>query len=367
MIIGAVAPTLQDTHSTPVAGTGLMSGPEVEANAVWTALHGIPLREAPFRFDLVALLLLVAAPLLVRLGFGVLPTVLAGVGTGLAFLVVAQYGFDAGWILNVTGPLVALALASIGVVAASYRAENRERRRITGVVELLSRDVQLRTEELEDTQLEVVRRLAAAVESRDAETGSHVERISQMCEALALAVGVGREDAAMFRHASALHDMGKIAIPDHVLLKPGKLDAGEWELMKTHASAGAGLLAGSRSPLLQLAEVIAGTHHERWDGSGYPVGLAGEEIPLSGRICAICDAYDALVSKRPYKDASSRDVALAEVVRCSGTQFDPHLVTAFCELVETGAIPAGPDDELADWTVRVQTVVPEAEPAGDAD
>jgi HD-GYP domain-containing protein (c-di-GMP phosphodiesterase class II) len=354
VVVGAVDPTLQDVHATPAARGKLMSGPEIEANAIWTALHGLPLRQAPVRFDLFALLLLVLVPLAVRVRWGVLATLLAAPGAAAVLLVGAQLAFDSGLVLAVVGPLVAGALAAIGVVVASYRAENRERRRLSSLTETLSRDVQLRTEELEDTQLDVVRRLAAAVESRDAETGSHVERISHMCEQLALAVGVGPIDAEMMRHAAALHDMGKIAIPDHVLLKPGKLDAAEWELMKSHATAGAGLLAGSRSPLLQLAEVIARTHHERWDGSGYPAALAGEEIPLSGRICSICDAYDALVSKRPYKDATSTADALDEIVRCAGTQFDPLLVERFVELVRTGAIESRPhpDDELEHWELR---------------
>jgi putative two-component system response regulator len=159
----------------------------------------------------------------------------------------------------------------------------------------------------------------------------------------------------MIRHAAALHDMGKIAIPDGVLLKPGKLDADEWELMKTHTSAGAELLAGSRSPLLQLGEVIARTHHERWDGGGYPAGLAGEQIPLSGRICAICDSYDAMLSKRPYKDASTRAEALAELRRCAGTQFDPRLVEVF-----VGQIAAEADDAVLDeWNVGPDTVARE--------
>ena len=355
VVVGAMAPTLQDIHPTPIDGHQLMSGPEVEANAIWTALHGTPLRNAPFRLDLVALLLLALLPLLLRLRLGVLASAVGSIAAGAAFVVTSQFAFDNGVVLAVVGPLVALAVATVGGVAASYRAESRERRRIAQDNALLERNVQLRTEELEDTQLDVVRRLAAAVESRDAETGSHVERISRLCERLALAVGLSAEDSEMIRHASALHDMGKIAIPDDVLLKPGKLDPAEWELMKTHTDAGAGLLAGSRSPLLQLGEVIARTHHERWDGSGYPAGLAGEEIPLSGRICSICDAYDALVSKRPYKDASTREEALAEIRRCSGTQFDPSLVEVFVPLVEQEEAAA--DDRLAEWNVAPQDVV----------
>jgi putative two-component system response regulator len=126
--------------------------------------------------------------------------------------------------------------------------------------------------------------------------------------------------------------VGKIAIPDHVLLKPGALDPAEWEVMQTHTTAGAAILAGSNSPFVQMAETIARTHHERWDGSGYPAGLDGEQIPLAGRICAICDVFDALLSKRPYKEPWPLDRALAEIQRMSGSHFDPRLVEAFLEI-----------------------------------
>jgi CHASE2 domain-containing sensor protein len=363
VVIGATSPSLQDLHPTPVGGRDLMSGPEVEANAIWTALHGVPLRDAPLRLDLVALLLLALAPLVIRMRLGVMASVAVSLAGGAGFLVVAQAAFGSGVVLDVVSPLAALAVATVGLVIASYLAESRERRRIAADNALLERDVRLRTEELEDTQLDVVRRLAAAVEARDAETGSHVDRIGSLSERLALAVGIAPEDAEMIRHAAALHDMGKIAIPDGVLLKPGKLDAGEWELMKTHTSAGAELLAGSRSPLLQLGEVIARTHHERWDGNGYPAGLKGEEIPLSGRICAICDTFDAMISKRPYKEASTREEALAELRRCAATQFDPRLVEVFVALIEADEAAAN-DAGLAQWNVGPETVVRDERGAG---
>ena len=182
-----------------------------------------------------------------------------------------------------------------------------------------------RTAELHDTQLEVVRRLARAAEWRDEDTGAHVERIGILCERLALAAGFSATDAETLRHAAVLHDVGKIGVPDRVLLKPGRLDEEEWEIMKTHAEIGASMLAGSPSPLVQLGEEIARTHHERWDGSGYPAGLRGEEIPLAGRICAICDVFDALRSRRPYKDAWTLDEAIAEIARQRGRHFDPAL------------------------------------------
>jgi putative two-component system response regulator len=125
--------------------------------------------------------------------------------------------------------------------------------------------------------------------------------------------------------------VGKIGIPDRVLLKPAPLEPDEWEIMKTHATIGANILSGSTSPLLQMAEQIALSHHEKWDGSGYPRGLAGEEIPLVGRICAVCDVFDALTSKRPYKDAWSMEDALEEVRSQSGQHFDPELVELFLD------------------------------------
>ena len=133
----------------------------------------------------------------------------------------------------------------------------------------------------------------------------------------------------MLLHAAPMHDIGKIAIPDRILLKPGKLEPDEWEIMKSHAAVGAELLAGSRSPVVQLGEVIALTHHERWDGTGYPRGLRGEEIPLVARIIAVCDVFDALVSDRPYKTAWSVEDALEEIKSERGKHFEPRLADAF--------------------------------------
>jgi putative two-component system response regulator len=172
-------------------------------------------------------------------------------------------------------------------------------------------------------------RLAEVAERRDATTGAHIDRMSGLCADVALRLGWSIADADMLRHASVLHDVGKVAIPDRVLLKPGKLDADEWELMKTHTVVGAEMLSGSKSPLLQLAERIARSHHERWDGAGYPDALAGEDIPVEGRICAVCDVFDALTSERPYKRAWSPQEALTLIRDERGKQFDPEIVDAF--------------------------------------
>jgi len=215
-----------------------------------------------------------------------------------------------------------------------------ERRRVAEVNMLLEEVVEERTRELRASELEVVQRLARAVESRDEETGEHIERIARQSHKLALAAGLSADEAELLRRASAMHDVGKIAIPDHILRKPDPLTPEEREVMQRHTDVGGDLLAGSRSPVVQLGEVIARTHHEHWDGSGYPAGLAGEDIPLAGRICAVCDVYDALVSARPYKAVWAVEDALDEIRALSGSQFDPRLVELFLELVAEQPSPS---------------------------
>jgi CHASE2 domain-containing sensor protein len=331
VVVGASAPALQDVHATP-ASHDVMSGPEIEANAISTAMRGLPLRSAPLWFDLLAIILLAMAPALAGMRARPLAVALVAPLVGVGWLAAAQVAFGAGWIVGVVWPLAGLLMGTTGTVAARYLVELGERRRVTVYSELLERRVHERTEELRETQLEVVRRLAQAAESRDGDTGQHIERMSLLCERLGLAIGFSVAEAELLRHASALHDVGKIGIPDRVLLKPGRLDDEEWEVMKTHAARGASMLSDSRSDMLQLAEVIARTHHERWDGTGYPARLRGEEIPLAGRISSICDVYDALVSSRPYKQPWPAPDALAEIARQSGRQFDPQLVEAFLGL-----------------------------------
>lgn len=186
-----------------------------------------------------------------------------------------------------------------------------------------------RTRELHESRLEIMRRLARAAEFRDSDTGAHITRMSLYCAELGRAVGMSAQECDLLLSASALHDIGKIGIPDRVLLKPGPFDTEESNLMKEHVSIGAQILDGSDSKLIQWAAAIARTHHERWDGTGYPEGLRGEEIPLEGRIVAICDVFDALTSSRPYKEAWSVDRAIGELQRGSGAQFDAALVTLF--------------------------------------
>jgi CRP-like cAMP-binding protein len=214
----------------------------------------------------------------------------------------------------------------LGTVARSLTFAKEELARHNRALEDTVRE---RTEELRRTHLDIVRRLAQAAEWHDDTTGRHVSRMSKLAHRLALAAGMAREQAEMLLQASALHDIGKIGIPDRVLLKPGKLDADEWELMKTHTTIGAQLLAGSSSEVVQMAERIALTHHERWDGRGYPHGLAGDEIPFESRICTIADVFDALLSERPYKKAWPLSETLAEIARMSGSAFEPWLVDVF--------------------------------------
>jgi CHASE2 domain-containing sensor protein len=342
VVVGASAPALQDVHATPASAGTVMSGPEIQANAIWTAMHGLPLRTAPPWFDLLATFLLGLAPALAGLRARPLAVALVTPVVAVGWIGASQLAFGAGWIVAVVWPLAALLAGTTGTVAARYLAELGERRRVTSHNELLERRVRERTEELRETQLEVVRRLAQAAESRDGDTGQHIERMSRLCQRLAIAAGFTIEDAELLRHASALHDVGKIGIPDRVLLKPGQLDDEELEVMRTHAEIGASILAGSRSKLLQLAEVVARTHHERWDGGGHPAGLRGEDIPLAGRITAICDVFDALTSERPYKGAWTVEDALTEIARQSGRHFDPELVPVFLAMWphETAALPA---------------------------
>ncbi len=183
--------------------------------------------------------------------------------------------------------------------------------------------------DIQDTQLEIVRRLGRAGEFRDNDTGQHVIRMSRSCQFLALRAGLGEEFAKTLLFASPMHDVGKIGIPDHILLKPGKLDAEEWRIMQTHPTIGASILDGHDSKIMRMATCIAATHHEKWDGSGYPRGLAAEEIPIEGRIAAICDVFDALTSTRPYKEAWSYDKAISYIQDSAGTHFDPQLVDHF--------------------------------------
>jgi putative two-component system response regulator len=197
----------------------------------------------------------------------------------------------------------------------------------------LERLVQERTRELDETRIEIVRRLGRAAEYRDNETGMHVIRMSKSSRLLARAAGVAERQANLLLNAAPMHDIGKIGIPDRVLIKPGPLDPEEWALMKTHPLIGAEIIGDHPSELLQMARIVALTHHEKWDGSGYPHGLAGDGIPLEGRIVTIADVFDALTSERPYKHAWSTVEAVDFMRAQSGSIFDPDLLNLFLDLI----------------------------------
>ena len=215
--------------------------------------------------------------------------------------------------------------------------------RITNLLETralhvtLDERVRARTRELEGAHLETVERLALAVEYREDGTGGHTRRVGQASALLARALGLPQADVMLIRQAAPLHDVGKIAIPDRILLKTDRLAPDEWAVMKTHTTIGAKILAGAHYSLLLTAEAIALAHHERWDGLGYPRGIGGESISLPARIVSVADAFDAMTHPRPYREAYPEDYALAELERCAGTHFDPRCVEYFLRLIEDTA------------------------------
>lgn len=186
-----------------------------------------------------------------------------------------------------------------------------------------------KNKKIEITQNALVSSLARASEYRDEETGQHVKRMSHSCYFVALELGMPKEKAELLRKASTLHDIGKIGVSDAILLKPGKLDSAEYEAIQKHCEIGLQILEDSDSELIKLARKVIGSHHECWDGSGYPLELKAEEIPLEGRIAAVCDVFDALISKRPYKKAWTYQQALDFIKDSSESRFDPQVVKAF--------------------------------------
>jgi len=196
-------------------------------------------------------------------------------------------------------------------------------------VDHLEELVRERTFELETARLDLLERLALAAEFRDYVTGRHTQRVGELCGLLAEQLGLPAPEVDLLRRAAPLHDVGKIGIPDAILLKPGRLDEDEFRTMREHVDVGVRLLAQGQSELMVLAEKVALTHHERWDGSGYPRGLSGDDIPLVGQIVAIADVFDTLINARPYKPAWKLETAIAEIRRKSGRWFSPRIVEAF--------------------------------------
>jgi len=198
-----------------------------------------------------------------------------------------------------------------------------------------------RTREIESTRVEMIERLALAAEYRDDQTNEHNRRVGTLSAQLAQQIGLTPEDAGLLKRAAALHDIGKIGIPDALLFKPGALTASEVRVMRTHTSIGARILGGSHIPLLQLAESVARTHHERWDGTGYPNGLKGDEIPISGRIVAVADAFDAITSDRPYRAARPVHEAMVVLREQYDLEYDGRLIDALDAIVLTPLAYAG--------------------------
>ncbi len=193
----------------------------------------------------------------------------------------------------------------------------------------LEHKVRERTQDLEEARIEILARLARAAEFRDDITGKHTHRVGELAARLATGIGLPREEVEMIRLAAPLHDVGKIGISDNILLKPGPLTTDEFEVMKTHTTIGAEILSGSQVPLLILAREIAFTHHEQWDGRGYPPGLREHAIPLPGRIVAVADACDSMTNDRPYRKALPVQEALETLRRGAGGQWDNSVVEAF--------------------------------------
>lgn len=197
----------------------------------------------------------------------------------------------------------------------------------------LERKVRERTEELHQTRLEIIQRLGRAAEYKDNETGLHVIRMSHYSRLIAEALNLGDDWSDLIFNAAPMHDIGKIGIPDNILLKPGKLNDEEWKVMRMHPEYGVKIIGDNDSDILLMSKEIALTHHEKWDGSGYPNGLSGEDIPLTGRIVAIADVFDALTSVRPYKKAWTVEDAVALIDDNSGSHFDPKLVQLFHQVL----------------------------------
>ena len=212
--------------------------------------------------------------------------------------------------------------------------------------------VRERTRELEEAQVEILHRLAIAGEYRDNATGNHVLRVGHSCHLLALAAGLAPALAMNIFNTSPMHDIGKIGIPDHILLKPGRLEGAELATMRRHAEIGGLMLANHVAPVMRMASQIAYCHHEKWDGSGYPAGTAGEAIPIEARIVAICDVFDALTSARPYKRAWPLDEAVAYIRDGAGRHFDPRLVACFLDILpQILALRAAHADPVAQDTI----------------
>jgi putative two-component system response regulator len=236
------------------------------------------------------------------------------------------------------------------------RREREYQERLEQAVRERTLELRQRNIELEEAKQETLRRLALAAEYRDDETFEHTERVGRTAAQLAAQLGLSDREIKLIRQAAPLHDVGKLGVSDALLLKPGRLTPAEFEHVKRHVADGATILAGSSSDVLNMAEEIARHHHEWWDGTGYPQGLKGTEIPLSARIVALADVFDALTHTRPYKEAWPVDDAVAQIVSESGAHFDPLVVDAFRSLDKKDLLkPVGNVEPTAPPGTRVLT------------
>jgi hypothetical protein len=270
-----------------------------------------------------------------------------------------------GTALTVIGVLLLICVAAL---AGWHLGEDR-RGALQHEVDERNEDLRKTLSELEIAQAETVRRLSMAVEFRDEDTGAHIERIGRFSTLLSEQVGMGAEFCRRISHAAPLHDVGKVAIPDAILLKPGPLTAEERSIVETHAEEGHRLLRGSSSSILDMGATIALSHHERWDGGGYPRGLTGESIPLEGRIVAIADVFDALTSHRVYRAAFSVEKATEMMIEESGRHFDPVLLAAFLEVLGSSGADARAKARSDKGSLLAQTldVYTRAVQSGDAE
>ncbi|HEY8303544.1 MAG TPA: HD domain-containing phosphohydrolase, partial [Solirubrobacteraceae bacterium] len=235
------------------------------------------------------------------------------------------------------GCAAALAVAALGI---GWRVGGKGMVALEDEIDKRTGELKRALSELEIAQAETVRRLSMAVEFRDEDTGAHIERIGRFSKLLSEAIGMTPEFCARISHAAPLHDVGKVAIPDAILLKPGPLTAEERTIVETHTEEGHRLLRGSSSSILDMGATIALSHHERWDGGGYPRGVAAEKIPIEGRIVAIADVFDALTSHRVYRDAFSVEKAVQMMLDEAGRHFDPVLLHAFMEVLDSSGADA---------------------------
>ena len=243
-----------------------------------------------------------------------------------------KMGFELGAVDFISKPVSPPPLSGPGV--KNYLALYDQNRVLAQKVAEKTVLLQKAMEDIRQSALETIHRLTHAAEYRDEDTGEHIQRMSNYAAAVARQLSVNETTVNWLLHAAPMHDVGKIGIPDQILLKPGKLNDQEWEIMKQHTIIGGKILSGSRAGYIRLGKIIALTHHEKWDGSGYPNGLKGRQIPLLGQIVAIADVFDALTTKRPYKEPFSLEKSFAIIREGRGNHFSPDVVDAFFDITE---------------------------------